>query len=456
MNLLPRKLATRLTLLNVLVFGLCTIGVIVVVVTLADRFMRANLAENLAAEVDVMRKDYAIDGLSGVRGLIDLREHFDSEHQARTYRLETADGRLLAGHWPAWPAGLETDGGLLRLKNSEREDGSGTTEWLMRATRLPDGNRLLVGFDNYEQLQIRDNLRQAALGGLLVALLLAVTGGVLVNRAALAQIGIITRSAKRIIQGDLSHRIPAENSGDEFDALSRTLNQMLDRINDLIAAIRNATDAIAHDLRSPLTRHRAALEQALRAPPAAEELPAWLHDNLAQLDQVLGSFGALLQLATVESGVLRGQFSTVALSAVLNDAVSLYEAPASERNVRLNLELGADDAKVQGDRNLLFQSAANLLDNALKFSPSGSNIRVLLKRSGAEWMLEVSDEGPGIPQADHERVFDRLFRGDEARNTPGFGLGLSLVRAVARLHGGECRVLPAAQGARLRMTLPQA
>lgn len=454
MKLFPRKLATRLSLLNALVFGLCAVGVIAVIVTLADRSMRDTLAENLAAELDVMRKDYAIDGLGGVSGLIDLREQFDSAQQARTYRLETASGELLAGHWGYWPKGLVPDNGTIRLENSARGEG---IQWLMRATQLPDGTRLLVGFDNYEKVQMQNSLRRAALWGLLAALVLAVSGGFLVNRAALAQVGTITRSAQRIMEGDLSHRIPNDAAGDEFDELSRTLNRMLDRINELIAAIRSATDAIAHDLRSPLTRHRAALEQALHRPPAAADLPDWLHGNLQQLDQVLGSFTALLQLATVESGVLRGQFGNVALNTVLADAVSLYEAAAAERGVRIMADVSETPAlMLRGDRNLLFQSAANLLDNALKFSPAGGIIQLRLAVDGRQLRVDVEDEGPGIPLSERERVFERLFRGDRARHTPGFGLGLSLVRAVARLHGGDCSVVDSPRGARLRLSLPRA
>ncbi len=452
-HFLPSRLATRLSLLNALVFGLCAIGVIVLVVTLADRSMGDDLTEDLAAEIDIMYKDFEIDGLEGIRGLIELREEFDGKRQARTYRLESADGTLLAGHWPSWPPQLQLNNGELRLPYEERSEDA---EWLMRAVTLADGSRLLIGLDNYEQVHLREVLQRAAAWGLALALVLAITGGALVNRAALAQVSIINRSARRIIEGDLSHRIPtATDSRDEFDDLSRTLNQMLDRINELIAAIRSATDAIAHDLRSPLTRHRAALEAALSNPPAPHDLPEFLHTNIRHLDQVLDSFRALLQLATVESGVLRAQFAAVAVNKVLGDAVSLYEAPATDRGLRINLQLPPSPVTVSGDRNLLFQSAANLLDNALKFSPQGGTINVHLRTTADQVVIEIEDEGPGIAEIDRERVFERLFRGDLARNTPGFGLGLSLVRAAARLHGGDCVVAGSDRGARLLLTLPR-
>jgi signal transduction histidine kinase len=447
---LPRGLAARITLLNVLVFSISTLGVIALTVTLAERSLRSNLEEALMAEVDIMRKDYAIDGIHGVRGLIDLREHFDSGRQARTYRLEAADGTLMAGHWPHWLEGLEPDGDPLRLANSGRGEG---VEWLFRATALPDGSRLLVGFDNYELLQVRAGLRDAALWTFALALLLAIGGGVLVSRTALTQVDTIRRSADRIMQGDLQHRIPVRAGGDEFDELSRTLNRMLDRINELIGAIRNATDAIAHDLRTPLTRLRAELEHAQLRPPAPEQLPDWLQDQLQRLDQVLHTFSALLQLATVESGVLRAQFGAVDLRAVLADTMSLYDAAAAERGVRVAVEAPEAPLPVPGDRNLLAQTVANLLDNALKFSPDSGEIRVALRADGGMAVIEIRDEGAGIAAADAERVFERFYRGDSARATPGFGLGLSLVRAVARLHGGDCRLLPVERGTCVRMTL---
>ncbi|WP_420467173.1 ATP-binding protein [Panacagrimonas sp.] len=451
-RLLPGRLATRLSLLNALVFGMCAIGVIVLVVTLADRSMSDDLTEDLAAEIDVMQKDFEFDGLEGVRGLIALREGFDSERQARAYRLESSDGTVLAGQWPYWPDALKLDNGELTLPYAERGEDA---VWLMRAVTLSDGSRLLIGLDNFEQVRLRAILQRAAAWGLALALVLAMTGGVLVNRAALRQVAIINRSARRIIEGDLSHRIPtAGDSRDEFGELSRTLNQMLDRINELITAIRSATDAIAHDLRSPLTRLRAALEDAVNAPPPPADLPDFLHANLRHLDQVLYSFGALLQLATVESGVLKGRFGPVALNKVIEDAASYFEAAAADRDLRIDVQMTQEAVSVSGDRHLLFQSVSNLLDNAMKFSPQGGTITISMRQQPGQVMIEVEDEGPGIAAGDRERVFERLFRGDFSRNTPGFGVGLSLVRATARLHGGDCVVAQGARGARLILTLP--
>ncbi|ULQ46403.1 HAMP domain-containing histidine kinase [Flagellatimonas centrodinii] len=449
-----RKLGatTRLTLLNAVVFGLSALAVIVLVVVLTHRYMRYHLSESLQAELAILVADYHIDGLEGVIGLIRDRENFETEWHRRTYRLEDVDGRQLAGPYPTWPPDLGTSREPVEVAKSEAAEGS--TPWLITGTRLPGGERLLVGFDTVEEDALSHEVERAAGWSLLVATLLAFVGSYLVNRAAARQVAIIDQSAQRIMAGDLDHRIPSTGSGDELDQLGETLNQMLDRINELISATRSATDAIAHDLRSPLARLRGALEEAITSPPPDPKRKEWLQDQIAQLDQVLGTFKALLQLATVESGVLRARFTGVSMATVVSDALSLYEAAATERGIRLRYASANADTPITGDRHLLFQAVANLLDNAIKFSPPDRDVSVRLARHGDRLQLDVEDQGPGIPAGDEIRVFDRLFRHDAARQSAGFGLGLSVVRAIARLHHGDCQVIPSRVGAHLRMHVP--
>lgn len=443
------SLATRLSLLNAGIVALSTAGVIALMVLLIDRYLSLHLDESVTAELEVLVADYTIDGLEGVTGLIGIREDFESPHHGRIYRLEDSAGQSLAGAWPRWPPELTVDGPLIRLPNPDRKPA---TEWLMAAAALPDGSRILVGFDTIEHHTVMADVYRAAGVGLAVAFVLSLVLGALIHRAALRPIATIRRSAETIIDGDLKHRIPHDGSRDEFGALSATLNRMLDRIDQLIASVRGTTDAIAHDLRSPLTRHRARLEAALRQPPPAHQLHDWLNDTLAEIDQVLGTFNALLQLATVEAGVARAQFATVSLNTVLQDAVSLYEAEAGARNMRLELHLPDLDCTVRGDRHLLFQCVINLLDNALKYGPAGQTVTLSLRREHSVAVIDVSDEGPGV--ANPEQAFNRMVRGDRARQTPGHGLGLTLVRAIARLHGGEASIVARTAGAQLSVTLP--
>ena len=442
-------LATRLTLLNAGIVALTCVGVVALMVTLTDGYMEAHVEESVIAELDVLVADYVIDGLKGVEGFIDIRQNFNAPQHGRVYRLESADGRHLAGGWPQWPARLKTDGSLIRVPNLQRRPA---TEWLMAAAELPDGSRVMVGFDRIEHDTVMRDVYRAAAIGLGLALALSLALGALIHRAALQPIATIRRSAETIIDGDLSHRIPHDHSRDEFGALSATLNRMLDRIEQLIAGVRGTSDAIAHDLRSPLTRHRARVEAALRQPPSPETLSDWLHDTLGEIDQVLGTFNALLQLATVEAGVARAQFADVSMTTVLQDAVSLYDAEASERNMTLALSLPDARCMVRGDRHLLFQCVINLLDNALKYGPAGQTVGLSLHCDADAVVIDITDEGPGVAQPD--LAFNRMVRGDVTRQTAGHGLGLTLVRAIARLHGGDAVVVHSHRGARLRVSLP--
>jgi signal transduction histidine kinase len=446
---LPGGILFRLILINALIFSLGAGAVIILITLLGLSHLEAHLDESVSAELAILQSDYRIDGLRGLVGLIEDRAKLESAWHGRTYRLESADGRLLAGTFPHWPDGLTPAAGTRQVSVALPDHAA---HWVMRAGSLPGGERLLVGFDQAETRQLGARIWRAAGWSAPVALLLAFSAALAASRSTARQIRIINQSARRIMDGDFTHRIPHNGSGDEIDRLTETLNQMLDRINELITATRSATDAIAHDLRSPLARLRGALEEALHHRPSNTEWSPWLHDQIDEIDRVLGSFSALLQLATVESGLLRDTFARVDLGTVVHDAASLYEATATERGQNLTITCPDHATPVHGDRNLLFQAVANLLDNAVKFSPPNAAIRVRLSRTGERWMLDVHDSGPGIAAEDRERVFERLFRHEHTRNSPGHGLGLSLVRAIFRLHGGDCVVCPTTTGAHIRAT----
>ncbi|MBC7208642.1 MAG: HAMP domain-containing histidine kinase, partial [Methyloversatilis sp.] len=331
----------------------------------------------------------------------------------------------------------------------------GQTEIVARWTRLPDGSRLLVGFDEYEVEQVRSDIRRAALVSFGLMLLASLGGGYLITRAALRPVETIRRAAQQIMDGDLQHRVPLRSGdgADEFDRLAQTLNGMLDRIARLIATVRGATDNIAHDLRSPLTRHRARIEAALSHPPTADELPDWLERNLADVDQVLSTFQSLLRIARVDAGLLRGEFTELDLGRLVRDAAELMEPLAEERGLRL-LVSAPEGAACTGHRDLLFQTVLNLIDNAIKYSPYGGTVELSLTRDGDDWRLYVRDEGPGIPAAERERVFERLYRLESARDTPGLGLGLSLVQSVVALHRGTIALDDARPGLAVTLRLP--
>lgn len=444
--------SARLTLANSALLA-AGFGLLLMLVSwLAGQYMLGHVEESVEAELDILAAEYRVDGVRGISGLIRQRLDVRSANHDRVYRLEDAAGRLLIGNLDHWPASAGRESLPLRLPSLLHR---GQTEIVARWVRLPDGSRLLVGFDEYEVEQVRGDIRRAALVSFGLMLLASLGGGYLITRAALRPVETIRRAAQQIMDGDLQHRVPLRSGdgADEFDRLAQTLNGMLDRIARLIATVRGATDNIAHDLRSPLTRHRARIEAALSHPPTADELPDWLERNLADVDQVLSTFQSLLRIARVDSGLLRGEFSELDLGRLVRDAAELMEPLAEERGLRLVVSVPAG-AVCTGHRDLLFQTVLNLIDNAIKYSPHGAAVDLSLTRDGDDWRLCVRDEGAGIPAAERERVFERLYRLESARETPGLGLGLSLVQSVVALHRGTIALDDAMPGLAVTLRLP--
>lgn len=442
--------SARLSLANSALLALGFGLLLLLIIWLADRFMVSHVEESVNAELRILQAEEYVDGRRGVEALIQRRLQNASLNHDRLYRLESPQGLKLAGNVETWPANARVAERIFHLPSRKYP---GRTQVTAKWSRLSDGSRLLVGFDEIEIAQVRADIRRAALWGLGAMLLVSLSAGLLLTRAALRPVEAIRAAAQKIIDGDLRHRVPARPGGDEFDRLGETLNAMLDRINALIASVRGATDNIAHDLRSPLTRHRARLEAALANPPPAGELPAWIEHNLADLDQVLATFQSLLRIATVESGLLRQEFEACDVVRLAQDAADFIEPLAEEKHQRLHLDLHPG-APLQGHRHLLFQLLVNLLDNAVKYSPDSSLIEISARPVGGAWVLEVSDAGPGIPASERERVFERLVRLDASRHEPGLGLGLSLVRAVVVLHQGRIEVLGRRPGTTMRVWLP--
>lgn len=414
----------------------------------AGRYFESHVDEFVTSEVAMLHADYEVDGLEGLLGLLHERMSSDTS-QRWTYLLVDEDGVKQLGNADEWPAALPGPDGFLTLPARNEDKPSRVRA---RAVELPGAGRLLVGLDDYELFELREALARAMFLGLGLMLLLATGGGVLVARASLAQIESINRVTQDINTGNFARRVPLDHSGDEFDRLGSHINAMLDRIQELLGAVRGVTDNIAHDLRAPLTRHRQRLERARHALPTGNDIQELIERSINEVDSVLSTFAALLRITQVESGALRQHFTPVDLSAIVRDAEQVYEPLAAARQQTLTVH--AEALTVSGNRDLLFQSLANLLDNAIKYAPEGGRLRVDLRHENSSIVLAVADDGPGIPADQRDRVFQRLHRLDQSRSTPGEGLGLSLVRAVARLHGGSCDVEDNHPGARLVLRLP--
>jgi signal transduction histidine kinase len=349
------------------------------------------------------------------------------------YLLLDANGRRLAGNLSTWPP--EANGESPWVRIPLQREGAASEARLLRV-ELGDGYRMLVGRDVAEKLRLRGLLSEGIAWAASASAALALLGAWLLRRALERRLSPIYRTAAVIGAGDLSPRVPLTDRGDEFDKLGSTMNQMLDRIAQLMEGVRGVSDAIAHDLRTPIARARAKLEEALVSARDEDALRAAVEQGIADLDGIARVFKAVLRIAEVEAGARRAAFAPTDLAPMLHDVAELYGAAAEAREQHLLAEV-PESLPLVGDRDLVGQAVANLLDNALKFTPEGGTVRLEATSPPGAVEITVADDGPGMPDADRARAGERFFRADAARTTPGSGLGLSLVRAVAALHGGE-------------------
>jgi signal transduction histidine kinase len=386
----------------------------------------------IEAEFNGLYEQYERTGIRGLGAIIAERMARDSDTERRSFYLLTdAVGRPLVGNAnvSSWPAAAGAAG--RQWVDFVQSDSDTPVRGLVQ--RVGPGFRLLVGRDIRELTAIRQVLRNASIYGITLTLALALAGGVLLAVGAERRLAELNRTTRQIMAGDLSRRAPLKGSDDEHDELAQNINAMLDQIENLLDGMRHVGDSVAHDLRGPLTRLRNRLETvAATEKPSREDLS----DCVAQLDQVLATFNALLRIARVESGAYRSAFTTVDLAPIVRDVCELYQAAAEERQVSLTAEAEAS-VEVYGDRELLAQVLTNLVDNAVKYTPEGGTVRIELARSADTARLRVADSGPGIAPEDRDRVLQRFSRLDRARSQPGNGLGLALVNAVTLQHHGR-------------------
>jgi len=374
--------------------------------------------------------------------------------------LQIANERLLlltdpklkpmAGNLDEWPQGVPGPG---TYTSASITVGGRPIRAALVRTELPGGYNLLVA-RNLVRLQ---PLETRFWYGLAVAIgmfaLMGLAGGLLVRRMVLARIERINQMAARIVLGDLTHRLPLGKSGDEFDKLSRIINQMLDQIELLVHGVRDVSNSIAHDLRTPLTELRSRLEELAVLRPPSEEAFAEIEAAVTDVDRVIGIFNALLRLAKIDAGAGRSTFVEVDAVEAAARAVEFYQPSAELKGIRLTFE-EQGRAPILADPVLLAQAIGNLIDNALKFTPEDGRVAVeTRRREDGAVEITVADNGPGIPDPEKPKVVERFYRGDASRGTPGVGLGLSLVGAVAKLHVGTLELFDNHPGLRARMVL---
>jgi signal transduction histidine kinase len=434
----------RLTLAYMALFGASALALFVFIYWSTLGFLERQTNAVIDAEIDGLSEQYERRGMIGLADIINERVMRDEEHRS-VYLLADAIGRPVAGNVPYWPQNL-TD-------TSEWVDfvRAGTqTPVRAKVLRVGQGFRLLVGRDIHELSEIDRILRRASVYGLTLTMGLSLLAGVFMALGSQRRLAELNRTTRQIIAGDLRRRAPVRGSKDEHDELATNINAMLDQIETLLEGMRHVGDSVAHDLRSPLTRLRNRLETMASAEqPRREDLL----DCAKQVDHVLDTFNALLRIARVESGAHRSAFAAVDLGRIVADVCELYQAAADERSLTLTCERTAA-VEVFGDRELLAQALTNLLDNAIKYTPAGGKVGVKLEGTSDVAKVSVADSGPGVPEADRERVLHRFMRLDQSRSQPGNGLGLALVKAVAVQHHGKLTLGDNAPGLIVTLELP--
>ena len=403
----------------------------------------------IRADARVLSEHWIEGGLASL--VINIRERLEQDvDDASLYLLEDEAGDRLAGNVERWPPAITSTEVWYELPVS-RGGTRGMAE--MRAFQLPGGDRLLIGRDIRGRDTLRRLLGQTLLYALLLVFALSAVGVIVVRNLFHRMVSNVADTTSRIAAGELNERVKLIGTGDEFDQVAETINDMLDRIARLMDGVRQVSNSIAHDLRTPITRARASLEDALAVERHPNELRAAIEHAVDNLDDITKVFEALLRISEIEAGSRRSAFATFDLVSLLATLAEFYAALAEEEGV--TMQVAAPQAlELRGDRALLQQAIANLLDNAIKFSPRGGTVTLSAAVIAGRAVISVVDDGPGMPPDDLVRATERFFRGETARSTPGSGLGLALVLAVAQLHGGELRLEDASPGLAARLLLP--
>ena len=438
----------RLALIYMALFGVSVLILLGFIYWSTAGTMTRQVDETIEVEINGLAEHYRSDGLTGLSAIIADRVSNRSGGSA-IYLLTDRNRTPVVGNLNRWPpAEPDADGWLLFPLSSPDET---VQRARARTFQLRGGFHLLVGRDIHDLELAKRRIVSALVWGLLITVVLAMIGGTMMTRSTVRRLEAITRTSREIMAGDLSRRIPEDGSGDDFDLVAVSLNAMLARIETLMEEVKRVSDNIAHDLKTPLTRLKGDLEQ-LEAELDGRQ-PEPLQRALEEADGLLATFSALMRIARIESGARRAAFAEVDLATVVSDAVSLYRALADERGQTLSLRI-VQRPHLSGDRDLLFQVLANLLDNAIKFTPDGGDIEVELDSADAQALLTIADAGPGIPEKYRDKVLQRFYRLEQSRSTPGNGLGLSLAAAVVKLHDGTLRLRDNNPGLRVEMQFP--
>ncbi len=443
----------RLALLYAIMFSTSTLIIFYFFYLFTASYMTEQMDNTIQAEIQGLAERYNQEGLNGLTELIAERVNRQQATGNSIYLLTTYRLEPLVGNLDRWPKNAQINDDWLEFKLEINEQTNETHLARAKIFRLPGSYGLLVGRDINQLTEAKRRIIQALTWGLAMMVLLAFLGGLVLSRRTVRKIERINQTAQSIMSGDLSKRVPLTNRNDDFDQVADNLNQMLDRIQALMEDIRRVSDNIAHDLRTPLARLRQHLEEARLQEPASSKSAQNLEQSIREADSLLVTFNALLRIARIEAGQLTTGFTQIDYRTFLEDIVEFYE-PLMEDKYQ-TLETGLDTHILSwGDRDLLFQALANLIENAIKYTPEKGNISLTLTRHVDDVIITISDNGPGIPESEYENVFRRFYRLDQSRTASGNGLGLSMVAAVISMHNGDIALNNNRPGLKIQITLP--
>ena len=452
---LLRTTVFKLSLVYLVVFAIGAGLVLMRVGMNVKELFDDQIDQTVEAEIAGLAEQYR---QGGIRRLVETVERRANQPGSSLYLVTTFAGERITGNVAQLPVGVLERLGLIETRYARTDGVVAEHRALARIFLLPGGFRLLVGRDLEDRESLRGMMLRALLTSLGWLVLIGTAGGIFVAMRVLRRVDAMSASAQTIMSGDLTQRLPRTGSGDELDRLATSLNAMLERIGELMKGLQEVSDNIAHDLKTPLTRLRNGVDEALRTAQSPNDYRACLEKVVEESEGLIRVFNALLMIARLESGAAQEAMQDFDVAEVARDVAELYDAVAEEQGVMLTLDVDGP-LMMRGGRELIGQALANLVDNAIKYglpSETGAQsvVNLAARRMGDRIELTVADRGPGIAAQDRARVLERFVRLEGSRSRPGSGLGLSLASAVARLHHGALRLDDNEPGLRVTIDLP--
>lgn len=443
----------KLALISIAIFGAVLLALFAYVYWSVSSYVRSQSDRAIAAEQVTLKRAYNDQGRNGLIAAIKQRIA-EADFEDGVYLLTDASFVPVAGNLKAWPSGVNSTDGRGDLTAREWKT-NGPSSSLVRAQieTLPDGYHLLVGRNIADLDRFAKEINTALALGILFIFVLAGVASISVTRRTVGRIEAINVTSRAIMQSDLGQRIALRGTRDEWDQLAANLNVMLDRIETLMAEVKQVTDNVAHDLRTPLARMHRRLERACEKKRDADDDQLLINETIADLDGVLRMFTSLLRVSQIETSDRTVAFHNVNLTKIANEVVELFDAAAEEKGVHLS-SVGNAPVVIAGDRDLLFDAVANLVDNAIKHGREDGHVTVDVAHKNGAATIFVADDGPGIPIEEREHVLKRFYRLERSRSSIGNGLGLSLVAAVARLHEARIEMMDNAPGLQFELHFP--